>query len=861
MAAFVVAATTALVMPQLSARPAKRADTGIYTNLGKAIATETLRGGGSSNVDATPITSVPYVDSGSTIGLGNNADLGGCPGNENSEDAWYTITLTTPATLTASTTCESVGPPSYDTRLAILDSSLNVLVCNDDAPDCGAPYYQSAITDYPLAAGQFYIVVDGYGGDAGDYELNVSLSDSVGCGSDSSNATPVTFPFATTASTIGGCNNIDVDCPSGALGQEDRWFQLTVATSVLLDVTTTCDGSSIDTRLGIFDDLLNQLYCDDIGNGCPTGQAEIQDAALAPGTYFVVVEASSGGAGSFSITMDTTHTPPSPALLPDIIVRESDLYDNDIVTTIEAGRTHLRLANGTANIGDGKLYVYGSGVDNGDGTEDIFQRIYRDDNTFYDLPAGKFVFHPTHNHIHVEDWSAFRLREVLPADGVGSVVAEGKKTSFCILDLGVYDSGLPNFSPSPEFNSCGSTVQGLSVGWVDVYGKTLSGQNIDITDVPDGTYWLESVVDPNDEFVELDENNNVARIKVTIGASGVAADTYEPNDAPAGVAARPEGGINSPNLGPCGPQRVVNSLTMHAIANDDLFRFYMNDTGVSGDLIRIDFANSQGNLDLDLLDAAGTLLAQSTGNGNSEIISLNGRGEGWYFARVVSATTNPDYTLTINPAENDTPSVTPINPPAGVSFGIHGQDTYTATWNATDPEGDLTWVTVYANTTPVFDGNEILFEQSVNTSGSQGFHIVNSSELLADTEYWLYFEVTDGGTVTGEWSPGRLKFVETATATGVHPGQAQLLAPMPNPFNPVTTLRLDLDVAQRVQWRIYDVRGAVVRTLADGDMSAGRHQRVWDGRDDHGRQVASGVYFQSVVTATFRTTNKLVLLK
>ena len=40
--------------------------------------------------------------------------------------------------------------------------------------------------------------------------------------------------------------------------------------------------------------------------------------------------------------------------------------------------------------------------------------------------------------------------------------------------------------------------------------------------------------------------------------------------------------------------------------------------------------------------------------------------------------------------------------------------------------------------------HEILFEQSVNTAGAQGFHIVNSSEVLPDTEYWLYYDITDG---------------------------------------------------------------------------------------------------------------------
>ena len=55
------------------------------------------------------------------------------------------------------------------------------------------------------------------------------------------------------------------------------------------------------------------------------------------------------------------------SLYPDIIVRQSDLYDNDI--WLSSGRRWLRLSNGTANIGDGKLYLYGVFPPNDDGTQ------------------------------------------------------------------------------------------------------------------------------------------------------------------------------------------------------------------------------------------------------------------------------------------------------------------------------------------------------------------------------------------------------------------------------------------------------------------------------------------------------------
>ena len=58
----------------------------------------------------------------------------------------------------------------------------------------------------------------------------------------------------------------------------------------------------------------------------------------------------------------------------------------------------------------------------------------------------------------------------------------------------------------------------MSVGWEDLYSRTLPDQWIDITGLGPGEYWLESVVDPKNEIEESDETNNVGRIKLNITA-------------------------------------------------------------------------------------------------------------------------------------------------------------------------------------------------------------------------------------------------------------------------------------------------------------------------------------------------------
>ncbi|MCD4828214.1 MAG: T9SS type A sorting domain-containing protein [Candidatus Cloacimonetes bacterium] len=83
----------------------------------------------------------------------------------------------------------------------------------------------------------------------------------------------------------------------------------------------------------------------------------------------------------------------------------------------------------------------------------------------------------------------------------------------------------------------------------------------------------------------------------------------------------------------------------------------------------------------------------------------------------------------------------------------------------------------------------------------------------------------------------------------------------PNPFNPSTTIRCALPQDGNVSVRVYNARGQLVRTLVDGDMPAGYHEIVWDGRDNHGSAIGSGVYLCRLQTGSATLTHKLLLLK
>ncbi|MCI0696849.1 T9SS type A sorting domain-containing protein [candidate division KSB1 bacterium] len=83
----------------------------------------------------------------------------------------------------------------------------------------------------------------------------------------------------------------------------------------------------------------------------------------------------------------------------------------------------------------------------------------------------------------------------------------------------------------------------------------------------------------------------------------------------------------------------------------------------------------------------------------------------------------------------------------------------------------------------------------------------------------------------------------------------------PNPFNASTTIEFTLPQAQSVNLDIYDVHGRHVKTLAQAKMAAGVHRLRWNGTDDDGEPVASGVYVYRLSTARLTESKKLLLLK
>jgi len=121
-----------------------------------------------------------------------------------------------------------------------------------------------------------------------------------------------------------------------------------------------------------------------------------------------------------------------------------------------------------------------------------------------------------------------------------------------------------------------------------------------------------------------------------------------------------------------------------------------------------------------------------------------------------------------------------------------------------------------------------------------------TADLELDAEFALRI---DAGVTDAPPGPGAV------TASRIH-------GVKPNPFNPRTTVAFDLRERGTVTLIVHNVRGERVRTLLGATpKDAGRHEVVWNGADDDGRQVASGTYFVSLRTPSGSDQRKLTLVK
>jgi subtilisin-like proprotein convertase family protein len=239
-------------------------------------------------------------------------------------------------------------------------------------------------------------------------------------------------------------------------------------------------------------------------------------------------------------------------LVPDMFVGREWFTD-----TIHRKEFHdsIRVSNSVANIGYGPMEFYGTGLwfcgdsevvgsvpcpDSTLSKETIRQRIYQKNAsgyfTYKDTAAGTMDYHPElgHNHMHIDDWTENTLRIRGPESDPSKwpIIGRGLKTSMNVYDEIICDNvftacdygstvysiwGLRNAGLGLGYSSGNAYIQGISVGYADIYEYLIPfGQTIYFDSICNGDYVLMGQFDPDGRFVDMNPSNNITWFITTL---------------------------------------------------------------------------------------------------------------------------------------------------------------------------------------------------------------------------------------------------------------------------------------------------------------------------------------------------------
>ena len=228
--------------------------------------------------------------------------------------------------------------------------------------------------------------------------------------------------------------------------------------------------------------------------------------------------------GSNVTAPNFTALPGTNLVFPDL----RDIIPTNKMSVVQTGNgLQFQYTHDTLNAGPGPLVIQPV-LNNASGTYQGTQYIYSlgSSNVFtlvQKIPlAGAFIFDSDHGHFHFP-FVTYGLYAVSPNGGPGAPVALSGKISFCINDSFIFEPNIPNAGALGNLGSCSdpTSLRGLDIGAVDEYDQTDPGQSISLAGVPDGTYWLRALVDPNNFLAEADKTNNETDVELTISGTTV----------------------------------------------------------------------------------------------------------------------------------------------------------------------------------------------------------------------------------------------------------------------------------------------------------------------------------------------------
>jgi hypothetical protein len=182
-------------------------------------------------------------------------------------------------------------------------------------------------------------------------------------------------------------------------------------------------------------------------------------------------------------------------------------------------------------------------------------------------------------------------------------------------------------------------------------------------------------------------------------------------------------------------------------------------------------------------------------------------------------------------------------------------------WGVASQSNNLGWEVFRSTDGRVFTKVSDLVLGDGNSDEFKSYDFIDSNLPQVDVLYYYLNQIDLDGTTS------RSQIVEvllspTAVAELALPTANALQQNFPNPFNPETMISFDLSGDQVVSLTIYDMAGQVVRTLVDAQpMTVGSYKQMWDGRNNSGAKVGSGIYFYQLRAGDFIAKKKMTLLQ
>lgn len=222
---------------------------------------------------------------------------------------------------------------------------------------------------------------------------------------------------------------------------------------------------------------------------------------------------------------------------------------------------------------------------------------------------------------------------------------------------------------------------------------------------------------------------------------------------------------------------------------------------------------------------------------------------------------------------NNVPSIPQAYEPQNDALVVMAQpeeETVSFRWHeSNDVDGDQVEYIFQLDTTTTFSHPNVMFERNyadsvLTISGGKLDSLISSPGDTLQL-YWRVFASDYSDFSDAPVMSFRLTTDTTGTATQneltVVPEAYNLYRNYPNPFNPTTTIQYDMPQTGFVAITVYDMLGNVVQTLVNSTQSSGHYSIQWNGKNQNGQKVASGIYFVQMRAGDYLSTQKMTLLR